>query len=515
MAQHVVVEGALPRPPPTQLAHPRLEIATFVNDIRQFSLYVQALQIYYNRDRTDVVSHWQIGGIHGQPYVDWNGTPSFGTGYCVHGTPLFPTWHRPYIVLFEQEIQRIARELAATYTYDRPAWETAAAALRQPYWGWDKVATMVPPLQVTTLPTVDILKPDSPATVAVENPFLKYTYPAGANSVLIAPFNTWPSTTRYPDAFGNSQPDQLRNALQAVGPQIEYNTQRLMSIGTWNEFTLGSSGTDGLESIHDTIHIRTGGSLGNMQYVETAAFDPIFYLHHAQVDRVIDLWHRSHNVWTPDAADLLPFRRTQNAYWKSPEIIDNSQVFNYSYGNAINLSQSDYSEGVAAKAIRDTEREWSVRVECKKYEVGESFSVYIFLADKVPSNHKEWLFNPAFAGSFDAFVNTNPKQCANCTAHADSIIKGFVHINKKYLERSRKASLDPDVVIPYLKDHISWGANGEVVDLHKFPSLEVTVLCTPLTFSSGAEYPSEGKPKIYPDVTHGRIGGSRLAHAQE
>ncbi|KAH9484703.1 Tyrosinase [Psilocybe cubensis] len=516
MAQRVVVDGSQPRPQPGQLVHSRREIATFVNDVRQFSLYVQALQIYYDRVRTDVVSHWQIGGIHGQPYVDWNGTPSGGRGYCVHRTPLFPTWHRPYIVLFEQEVQKIAREIAAAYTHDRPAWEEAAAALRQPYWGWDNIATVVPPLQVTTSPTVNIVKAHSPTPVSVPNPFLTYAYPAGANSVFSPPFNIWPRTTRHPDASGNSQPALLRAALEAVGPQIVNNTQRLMSITTWDAFTLGSAGTTGLEGIHDTIHVQTGGQNGNMAFVPVAAFDPIFYLHHAQVDRVIDLWYSRHRVWTANTDDLLPFRRTQTAYWKSPEIIDNSGVFNYSYGGIVNV-QSESGEGAAvdeqSAASMGTNLEWSVRVECKEYEIGGSFSVYVFMSNEVPSNQAEWLFHPTFAGTFDVFANPHPEECANCSAHADETIKGFIHINKKYLERSKKATLDPAVVIPYLKEHISWAvvkANGEVADIHKFSSLKVTVICMPLTLTDGAHYPVEGHPKIYPEITRGRVGGSEL-----
>src|ERR1700726_4515414 len=54
------------------------------------------------------VSHFSIGGIHGFPYKQWQG--SGGTtqnpnarwgGYCTHGTVLFPTWHRPYLAIYE------------------------------------------------------------------------------------------------------------------------------------------------------------------------------------------------------------------------------------------------------------------------------------------------------------------------------------------------------------------------------------------------------------------------------
>lgn len=50
----------------------------------------------------------------GLPYVQWDGaggaepinpgpspSPTAWDGYCVHGSVLFPTWHRPYTALYE------------------------------------------------------------------------------------------------------------------------------------------------------------------------------------------------------------------------------------------------------------------------------------------------------------------------------------------------------------------------------------------------------------------------------
>lgn len=53
-----------------------------------------------------LLSHFQIGGIHGRPYKKWNesgGDSKVGDfgGYCTHGSVLFPTWHRPYVALYE------------------------------------------------------------------------------------------------------------------------------------------------------------------------------------------------------------------------------------------------------------------------------------------------------------------------------------------------------------------------------------------------------------------------------
>ncbi|HJQ34353.1 MAG TPA: tyrosinase family protein [Pyrinomonadaceae bacterium] len=49
-----------------------------------------------------------------------------------------------------------------------------------------------------------------------------------------------------------------------------------------------ADGSDGLESTpHDDVHVGVGGLMG---VVETAAQDPLFFLHHANIDRLWNLW---------------------------------------------------------------------------------------------------------------------------------------------------------------------------------------------------------------------------------
>jgi tyrosinase len=45
-----------------------------------------------------------VVGIHGLPLVHWDEQTEpqrRGVGYCTHGSVLFPTWHRPYVLLYE------------------------------------------------------------------------------------------------------------------------------------------------------------------------------------------------------------------------------------------------------------------------------------------------------------------------------------------------------------------------------------------------------------------------------
>lgn len=75
-----------------------------VVDANQKSLFIQAMSLFEQIDVTQKLSYFQIAGVHGQPLVPWdeNTKPvTEGRGYCTHGSVLFPSWHRPYMLLFE------------------------------------------------------------------------------------------------------------------------------------------------------------------------------------------------------------------------------------------------------------------------------------------------------------------------------------------------------------------------------------------------------------------------------
>jgi tyrosinase len=66
------------------------------------------------RDKLD--GYFQIAGIHGRPYLPWDGVIGSGVvdptrGYCTHGSILFPTWHRPYLALFEVNFALLLKNL--------------------------------------------------------------------------------------------------------------------------------------------------------------------------------------------------------------------------------------------------------------------------------------------------------------------------------------------------------------------------------------------------------------------
>ncbi|KAF8188951.1 tyrosinase [Pholiota molesta] len=358
----------------TGAAANRLEINDFVKNDKFFSLYIQALQRMSSvPSQDDVRSFFQIGGIHGLPYIPWDGitgdqpfdpNTQWG-GYCTHGSVLFPTWHRPYVLLYEQILHRHAQEVAATYTTsDKDAWVQAAAALRQPYWDW--AANAVPPDQVIALKQVSITGPNGKKTT-VDNPLYHYKFHP-IDPSFPSPYSGWPTTLRQPNSTRPDATDnipRLRSVLRASQTDITSSTYSMLTrVHTWAAFsnhTVGDGGStsNSLEAIHDGIHVDVGGN-GQMGDPAVAAFDPIFFLHHCNVDRLLSLWAALNpSVWVspgdaedgtfilpPEApvdvsTDLTPFSNSETTFWASSETTDTAKLgYTYPEFNGLDLGNA-------------------------------------------------------------------------------------------------------------------------------------------------------------------------------
>lgn len=77
-------------------------------------------------------------------------------------------------------------------------------------------------------------------------------------------------------------------------PAINAGTGSLnpAAVSVTSSFALTSffSANSNIQNPHGSVHVETGGASGWMTSVPTAAQDPIFYVHHSNVDRLWDLW---------------------------------------------------------------------------------------------------------------------------------------------------------------------------------------------------------------------------------
>ena len=85
-------------------AAPRLEIRDLANNADMWNLFLLGMERFESKDKSEVFSYYQLCGVHGRPFVGWNGYPtplSNQAGFCPHSMTLFGSWHRPYLAAYE------------------------------------------------------------------------------------------------------------------------------------------------------------------------------------------------------------------------------------------------------------------------------------------------------------------------------------------------------------------------------------------------------------------------------
>ncbi len=187
---------------------------------------------------------------------------------------------------------------------------------------------------------------------------------------------------------------------------------------------------------------------------------------------------------------LTPFWNAQTTFWASAGTQDTSSLgYTYPDFNGLDLGNPDAVQTAIANRVNELygssffasseasfagESEaqapqvaqqvtppnvglydWTARIEFKKYELGSSFTVLLFLGE-VPEDSDDLQVSANFVGAFHAFVNNSADRCANCRTQQDIVVEGFVHLNKGVLENSGLNSLEPSVVEPYLARNLHW-----------------------------------------------------------
>lgn len=110
-----------------------------------FNLFALALVQLQKAGPADLMGWFQLAGIHGLPKALWdnvawapeNVNSSSISGYCVHSTSTFATWHRPYLALLEQTLFLKMTSIAETFPgANKQTYRDAAKKFRLPYWDY-------------------------------------------------------------------------------------------------------------------------------------------------------------------------------------------------------------------------------------------------------------------------------------------------------------------------------------------------------------------------------------------
>ena len=182
-------------------------------------------------------------------FAGWHGVP---LGWCQHHDALFLPWHRAYLYWLELALQ------------------SQVAGVTLPWWDWSTAGTI-------------------PAAYTEAQA-------GGAGNVLAAgvaikvfgaaPKAGWPThTSRAPG----------HDIEQVPGPPYPKEWAHAMQATNYTDFS------QRIWTVHDTVHVWLGGTLAQ---VDWAAYDPLFFAHHANIDRAWRIWQTSHPGANPPASVL-------------------------------------------------------------------------------------------------------------------------------------------------------------------------------------------------------------------
>ncbi len=197
--------------------------------------------------------------------------------WCEHGTPLFPPWHRAYLYYFELALQT---RLGPKFTEVEPS-EPEFADIGLPWWDWASPHSH------------SVGLPESYAAAEVGGA----PNPLHATNVAACPGGAQVTGVWSSGLVGFVR-EQIPGVLSDTGDPV---TQRdpspaadLPRQQTIDTVVLQQSTYDtfwqSLEQVHNDVHGWVGGA---MSLVPVAAYDPIFWSHHAMIDRLWYIWQNS------------------------------------------------------------------------------------------------------------------------------------------------------------------------------------------------------------------------------
>ncbi|OAQ57685.1 tyrosinase [Pochonia chlamydosporia 170] len=325
----------------------RRNVDELSNSGAPWDLFILALNAMNDADVQNDTSFFQIAGIHGWPYKEWNDAGSENStdsaGYCPHNENIFVAWHRPYMALFEQELVRQARLIADMYPEpNRQEYRAAAENLRLPFWDWG-FDSHVP--NATVPKTVIVQAPGGKTNVS--NPLATYKFPNDDRPPRSGNLSNI-QTERC--KYGNGYPEEANKLLrQWVNKQNIYDL--FSKSKNFGEFASTVTNGGSLEGIHGTIH-RHAACYQHFATIRFSAFDPLFLLHHANVDRLWAYWEAIHpesaifndtyvttgsrfstprgTKITPDSP-LKPFFQKDGTTFHTTKSVASIKTFGYSY----------------------------------------------------------------------------------------------------------------------------------------------------------------------------------------
>jgi tyrosinase len=249
--------------------------------------YAKAVGEMSSRPATDPTSWRFQAGVHGynkstDPFAKAGPVPKKAVQdkfwqQCQHGTWFFLPWHRMYLGFFEEIVRAAVVKLGGPSDWALPYWNYSDSS--NPH-----AKALPPAFREPKLPDGS----PNPLFVIQRVNILRAPGINAGNTTLI-PDRDVDLSGCLAETFFSPKTDTTTGDLGFGGPATGANHDAQVF------------GQDSVESSpHNAIHVDVGGEWtragktldGWMINPDTAALDPIFWLHHANIDRLWSVWNR-------------------------------------------------------------------------------------------------------------------------------------------------------------------------------------------------------------------------------
>ncbi|GAM85668.1 hypothetical protein ANO11243_036750 [Dothideomycetidae sp. 11243] len=543
----------------------RMELRTMqIQHPDTYNLYLLGLREMMSVDQSDPLSYYQIAGVHGRPYSSWEGWNSnagasgYGGGYCTHVSNIFLPWHRPYLALFEQVLYQHVQNVARQFTNAGNRWTSAAANFRLPYWDWAAAppcSACQPFPKLVSTQFISVTTPNGQQSIL--NPLFRYDFhPVESNDMAYNPFASWTVTKRAPTNWNSNAVSQNNVVATQISNNRASLADRLYNLFTnYNNFTefsneawesgSGMSNADSIESVHDAIHSMTGSN-GHMTYLDYSAFDPIFWLHHTNIDRLWDMWSTVNpNTYVQQANakgstftypagtsidsnfGLVPWSKDGNRNLYTSNDVRSTSNFGYTYPetngasaasvrSAVNNLYGSSNGGNSKRSLteRDNGKKYHyiANIVSQKFQMNGSYAVYMFLGQP-GDDASAWPTSSSLIGTHGVAANLADEQGTGMSS-MDLPITGTIPLTTTLLEKvasGELADMHPVTVEPYLQQNLQWRIamfDGVAIPAANVPGFSVTVVTADVQPpQSDDSFPTWGQFASMANVTYGQPGG--------
>ncbi|KAF3025861.1 hypothetical protein E8E14_014793 [Neopestalotiopsis sp. 37M] len=479
------------------------------------------------------------------------------------------------MLLFEQRLWEIMKdEVLQNMNFNKPAnakekWIEAADSWRLPYWDWALRQNGTDESGLPWVFTEEQIEIEAAVGRSewVPNPLWLFLNPLKEGNTPVAfgdkakmgknawvvdpkgnPWNLTSGISRYgmvKNANGKWEGLQGVNNWEAVndalvdpywysiqGGQFREAVSRMFSPGylqTWSEFATVKKDKDkvvkflSLEYIHNNLHNDSGGfnaetGAGHMSDVPVAAFDPLFWMHHCNIDRLLAIWQKLNpTLWfdrleqndkTADSP-LSPFHQDSEGKLHTSETVRDHTALGYDYADLApkqqsrntngSINQQEYAKQIRASLMKLYQSTASIAMDNIEFpgfartDDNKTFNDYVInvIYDRYALEGMSYVINfylgeaagidPASAnrqnlcGKVYTFSN-DPRRCTSCAGNnsagklsvAQIILtstltqrfkRDIMHMLRRQQPRGVEGTmmeLGPEAVEDYLKKNLRW-----------------------------------------------------------